>query len=184
MRVIWKQILSILLLFNLSTALIQAQKIEDLSIKRDQESWKKLPKPIGFVNDFDGLYSPKEKYCLDSLIRIYNRNAQIEIAVVTIDTLMIAKDKFDNYILSLANAWDVGEKEKNNGILVAISKGYRKMRVQNSYGIEKLMTDEETKQIIDNYFITAFKKNAYYKGTLEGLKQIANFIQKKRKATN
>ena len=41
------------------------------------------------------------------------------------------------------------KSRKKNGILIGISKGYRKIRIQNENGIEKIITDEETKSIIE-----------------------------------
>ena len=79
---------------------------------------------------------------------------------------------FDNYTLLLLNHWEAGGARKNNGILIGISKGHRKMRIHNGYGIERLMTDAETKAIVDTAFIPLFKKGRYFEVTLKGLKAI------------
>lgn len=83
--------------------------------------------------------------------------------------------------LRLANTWGVGKKEKNNGVTICISKGYRRMRICNGYGIEKVLSDAETKAIVDRDFIPSFKAGDYYKGTLMGLEAIMARLDAKMK---
>ena len=131
-----------------------------------------IPKPVGRVNDFEKIYTRKEIKILDSLISGFEKKTTIQIAVITIDTSMIDEKNMDDWTLEVMNTWGVGQKDKNNGILIGISKGYRHMRIQNGYGIEKILTDNETKKIIDKEFIPFFKKAKYFEGTLTGLKAL------------
>ncbi|HLG39317.1 MAG TPA: TPM domain-containing protein [Chitinophagaceae bacterium] len=122
----------------------------------------RLPDPIGFVNDFESIFSRAEKRYLDSIISKFEKITTIQIAVITVDTSMTDKKEFDNYILRIANKWGVGQKEKNNGIAVGFSKAYRVIRIQNGYGIERILSDAETKEIIDNAFIPDFKQGKIF----------------------
>ena len=63
----------------------------------------------------------------------------------------------------------VGKKVENNGILIGIRKSLRKIRISNGNGIEKKITDGETKKIIDSIIIPEFKKGKYFDGTLQGM---------------
>jgi hypothetical protein len=71
-----------------------------------------LPQPAGYVNDYENIYSAKEKETLDSLISNFEQTTTIQIAIVTIDTSMTAKNSFDEFTLRIGNAWGVGQKEK------------------------------------------------------------------------
>ncbi len=117
-----------------------------------------LPKPIGFVNDFENIFTDKQEQVLDSLVKNFEKETTIQITIVTLDSSYTNKSEFDNYTFKLANNWGVGQKDKDNGILIGISSSMRKMRIKNGYGIEKLLTDEETKALIDSLFIPEFKK--------------------------
>jgi uncharacterized membrane protein YgcG len=66
----------------------------------------------------------------------------------------------------------VGQKQKNNGVTIGLSKGYRFMRIENGYGIQNILTDNETKKIIDSAFIPYFKKGEYFEGIVNGLEAI------------
>lgn len=138
-----------------------------------------FPKPIGYVNDFEKVFSANEVKFLDSIISDFDHRTTNQLSVITIDTSMVRVIDFDNYILKIHNAWGVGQKGKNNGIVIGLSKGYRHMRISNGYGIEKIISDAETKTIIDSVFIPFFKKGLYFEGTLQGLKTIMARLENK-----
>jgi uncharacterized protein len=133
-----------------------------------------LHQPIGYVSDFENILTTAQENYLDSIIRAYEEKTSIRIALITIDTSMTSRNDFDNYILKIANHWGVGRKGKDNGITIGISKCYRTMRIQNGYGIEKKLSDSETKTIIDSAFIPSFKKGQYFEGMITGLLAIMN----------
>jgi len=136
-----------------------------------------FPRPVGYVNDFEKIFSASEVKFLDSIISDFDRRTTNQLSVITIDSSMVRKTDFDNYIVKIHNAWGVGQKGKNNGILIGLSKGYRHMRISNGYGIEKIISDAETKTIIDSVFIPFFKKDLYFEGTLQGLKTIMSRLE-------
>lgn len=135
-----------------------------------------LPAPTGYVNDYENLFTEKEQIHLDSLIGAFENTTTIEIAIITLDSSAAAREDFDKLTLEIARKWGVGKKETNNGVLIGICSDYRKIRIQNGYGIEKILSDEETKQIIDNYFIPGFMQEGYYKGTYDGLTELMRIL--------
>lgn len=143
-----------------------------------------LPKSAGYVNDFENIYSAGEEKVLDSLIKNFESRTTIQMVIVTIDTAMIARDSFDAFSLRLANVWGVGQKGKNNGVTIVISKGFRRMRIQNGFGIEKFLTDGETKLIIDTEFIPAFRQAKYFEGTFNGLLALMNVLGQRYRQTD
>lgn len=143
--------------------------------------WDNLPEPGGFINDYENLYTDREEAILDSLIKDFEKRTTIQIAVFTIDTTLTSSDSLDALTLRLARHWGVGLKDKNNGVLIGISKGYRKMRIQNGYGIEKVLTDDETKQIINTAFTPSFRDAKYFEGTFHGLFELMNILGQRYK---
>lgn len=93
----------------------------------------------------------------------------------------VSKEKFDELSLQIARTWDVGKKEKSNGILIAISKGHRQIRIQNGDGIVLILSDEETLEIIQNQMIPYFKKEKYFEGTQSGLLKIIELLKNRLK---
>jgi len=136
-----------------------------------------IPRPIGYVNDFEHLFTADESGFLDSIIGHFERKTTIQIALVTIDTTMTSREDFDNFVVRIGKVWAVGQKEKRNGIVIGISRGYRKMRIEKDYGIEKLLSNSETKMIIDTAFIPSFRKSKYFDGTLNGLQTLIRRLE-------
>jgi uncharacterized protein len=147
--------------------------------KQAYSYWDSLPNPVGWVNDFEGLFTNKQKQHLDSIIENFKRETEIEIAIVTVDSSATSRERFDSLTLYMANKWGVGQAGKDNGILIGISKGHKKIRIQNGYVIEKLISDDETKMIIANYFLPAFKSGNYYTGTRDGLIKLIDLLKLK-----
>lgn len=160
--------------------IIQKDSLKTKSIELFREVyWNNLPKPVSWTNDYENLYTDIEQTKLDSIISKFEKETSIEISIVTIDTIKTSEEKFEDLTLHIAQTWKIGKAEKDNGILIGISKGYRRIRIQNGNGIEKIITDEETKSIIENYFIPKFKKGEYYNGTLNGLCEIIKLLKSK-----
>lgn len=130
------------------------------------------------IIDYEKIFTEKDIQILDSIINICWKNAIADIAIVTIDERHTDKAHFDQYVFNNLTGYAQGEYGKNNGIVIAISKQLRQMRIENGYGIEKIMSDVVTKKIIDEYFIPKFKYDNYFEGTLNGLNAIISHLGK------
>lgn len=138
-----------------------------------------VPKSLGWISDYEKLFTKEQVSTLTQIINDFNKKSEIQIALLTVDSTMTTAQNFDNFTLKVANTWGVGQKEKDNGILIGFSCGFRKIRINNGYGIEKLISDAETKKIIDNYFIPGFKSGDYYAGAKSGLTELIKLLNTK-----
>ena len=144
-----------------------------------QVFWDNLPKPHNWTNDYENLFSKEEETKLNQIISDFEKETTVEIAIVTIDTFKVSKEKFEDLSLHIARTWGVGKKEKSNGILIAISKGYLKIRIQNGDGIVLFLSDDETAKIIRNDIIPYFKKEDYFEGTKAGILKLIELLRKR-----
>lgn len=136
-----------------------------------------LPKPENGVCDYEHLFTATEIFKLNSILIEFEKQTAIEIVIITVDTMFVARQNFEDFTLRIATRWEIGKKEADKGILIAISRGYRRMRIENGYGIEQLITDIETKQLIDSYFIPDFKNGEYFKGTESGVRELTRILK-------
>ena len=146
-------------------------------IDKDSNAPEQLPEPVGYVNDFEQILNRKQKNQLEKVLRDYEKQTTTEIVVVTVKTIEPYETLFD-YSLNIAKIWGVGKAEKNNGVLIAVSKNLRNIRIQNGLGIEDHLTDEKTKIIISQFMIPEFKKGNYYEGILNGVNEIIKELNK------
>jgi uncharacterized protein len=127
-------------------------------------SQKIEPKPVPpvAVNDFGNMLEPFQRQALEQKIRNYNDSTSSAIVIITVPDLQgydIAE-----VALKYLRDWGIGTKEKNNGVLILVSKADRKARIETGYGMEGVLPDILAKQIIDDRMIPFFKQNDYYRG--------------------
>lgn len=134
-------------------------------------------RPVGYINDFERIFSESETKDLDSLVKAFEKETTAEIVVVTLSRNFAPAEKFDSMVTVLHNNWGVGKKGKNNGVLIAICNDYRKIRIDNGYGVEAKLTDKETKEIIETIIIPGFRKQEFYEGTRKGILAIMKEIR-------
>jgi uncharacterized protein len=139
--------------------------------------WKSPPKATSWVNDFEDIFTSTEERKLEKQILAFKAKTGMEIAIVTIDKRAMTAEEFDAFTLEIAKDWAIGSKEKNDGMLIAISKGLRRIYIHNGIGTAEIFSDAATAKIIDEVFIPAFKKGEYYQGTKDGLNSITKKLK-------
>lgn len=71
----------------------------------------------------------------------------------------------------------VGQKNKNNGVTVVISKNMHKAAIAVGLGLEQTLSDVTCKRIIDTIMIPSFRQGDYNKGILNGLKEVIRILE-------
>jgi len=138
------------------------------------------PSPPMLVNDLaDILTREQEQHLEEKLVR-FDDTTSIQIAVVTIASL--EGSDVGEYAVELGRKWQVGNKATNNGIVLLISKGDRKVFIAPGYGLESKITDYEAKTIIDREIIPNFKNGSFYRGIDEGVDALIQVTQGAYKA--
>jgi len=118
--------------------------------------------PAGFVNDYAHVLTEEQRQALENKLSQFEKSSTNEISVVIIPNLQ--DDTIENFAVKLFEAWGIGKKEKDNGILLLIAMQDRKMRIEVGYGLEDKVTDAQAGWIINNVMKPAFKENNYYAG--------------------
>ena len=89
---------------------------------------------------------------------VYKRQGA-QIVVVTVQSL--GGQSIEEYATELFRKFGIGDKEKNNGVLLLCSTGDRLFRIEVGYGLEGRLTDGKTGRIQDEYIIPYLKENDY-----------------------
>lgn len=136
----------------------------------------KFPLPQGFINDYAGILPPTQRARIENILDQVEKKTTAEISVVTVKTT--SPLSVEQYAVRLFEAWGIGKKGKDNGILILVASGDRKMRIEVGYGLEGAVTDLESNQIINGYMTPYFKKGDYFSGIYAGVVLIAGLIEK------
>lgn len=128
-----------------------------------------IPEPMSpprLVNDYAGLLNPDEQNALEQKLRAYHDSTSTQIYVVTVKDLSGYEPS--DFAFRLGEKWGVGQKGKNNGIVILIKPRIGNERgrafIATGYGMEEVIPDVVARQIVDREMIPYFKENKYYKG--------------------
>jgi uncharacterized protein len=110
---------------------------------------QELPKPQGYVNDFAGVIPPDQRERLQKLSQELKQKTDAELVVVTMPT--IGGEDATEYANKLFASWGMGEKSKNNGVLVFLALKERQIRVEVGYGLEGILPDGLVGGVLDTY---------------------------------
>src|SRR5258705_1697309 len=138
------------------------------------ESVSTLPAPTGYVNDFAGVLSPSTKLNLENLCTQLDRQANAQIAVVTIKTLD-NEQPIDEFATALEEKWKVGKKGTDRGVLMVVVMNPRKYRIEVGYGLEGILNDAKVGDI-GRMMVPTLRQNDYNTGITVGVQQIARII--------
>jgi uncharacterized protein len=122
------------------------------------------------VTDFTNTLSYNEWRTLESRLKQFEDSTSTQIEVLLINSLDGA-DIFD-YAMKVFDENKIGAKSKNNGVLIVVAKEDHKIRITTGYGLEGVLTDALTTQIIEREIKPYFKASNYYAGLSSGISSI------------
>lgn len=144
------------------------------------QSTATYPKPKGFINDYEGDFTPEQAKNLDQAVKEllfktmqHDSTKGIEIAVVTVTEPMFGDNKeMSAYATQLGDKWGVGKGGENKAIIIAYSKKIRKITIVTGTGLDNLLTPAFCHRIIDERMAPEFKRGDYYSAIMNALKAI------------
>lgn len=127
-----------------------------------------------YITDKVGVFSETEKAALTSKIEEIEKATSIEIAVLVVPTV---DDDINLAAVDVGNAWWVGKKGQDNGLILLIAVDDKKWSIQVWYGLEGTLPDLITKRIGEARFPPNFRNGDYYQGVLEMLDDALGYIK-------
>lgn len=133
-------------------------------------------KDFVFVYDKAGVIPPAHERKIQSISLELIQKTRIPVVVVTMPDIEGAE--YNEYANRLYEAWGIGEKGTDKGVLIFVTVKERKMRIEVGYGLEGILPDGLAGEIRDQYMIPYLKKNKYGDGILNGTLAVARIIAK------
>jgi uncharacterized protein len=122
------------------------------------------------VTDFTNSLSFNEWRTLESRLQRFEDSTSTQIAVLLISSLK--GEAIEDYSMQVFEKNKLGQKSKDNGVLVVIAKDDKKARIDVGYGLEGVLTDAMTFQIITDEMAPSFRANNFYAGVTSGVSAI------------
>ncbi len=111
---------------------------------------------------------------LEKELTVYEDSTSNQIAILIVSSL--DGEPIENYSLRVAEAWKLGTKDKDNGVLLVIAVDDHKIRIEVGYGLEGVLTDAICSRIIRNEVAPAFRQNKYDEGVINATRAIISAI--------
>ena len=137
---------------------------------------QKFPKPKGAINDFAEVISQEYENSMYQLAREILQKTGTAIVVATFKTI----DDNDpaDYANKLYETWGIGKKGEDKGVLIFLAVKERRVRIETGYGVEGILPDGLTGEILDRYAVPHFKKGDYNKGLLSTVAAVSSIVAK------
>lgn len=129
------------------------------------------PAPANHFNDYAGVISPATATQLNHELAQFERDTGNQF-VVAIYPKMQSDSSIEDYTVRVARAWNVGTKQKNNGVVLFIFTQDHKMFIQTGYGLEGALPDVICKRIIGDEIAPHFKRGDFNGGVVAGVHSI------------
>lgn len=126
----------------------------------------KIPAVQTSVYDYASIFNPTQKASLENKLIHYTDSTSTQIVIITIPSLR--GEDIGMLAPRWAHEWGIGQKGKDNGVLILFADQDRKIWIAPGYGVEHLLTAGQTGELVRNVFIPEFRKGDYYAGFDKG----------------
>ncbi|MCY6959390.1 TPM domain-containing protein [Clostridium brassicae] len=145
---------------------------------QEVKAQSKFPQPTNFkyVNDYVGILDDISKQYIISVGKELEDKTGAQAVVVIINSLK--EEEIRNYGAGLFRSWGIGQKGKDNGLLILLSMKEKRWSVEVGRGLEGALPDVLTNRVMEEVAIPEFKKNDFSKGIKNAYSVFSDYIGK------
>jgi uncharacterized protein len=140
------------------------------------------PKPERYFNDYAGVVSIEAARRFNEQLAQFERETSDQVVVAVWQT-MPSQSSIEDFTQRTFQAWTVGQKGLNNGVVLFVFVKDRRMRIQPGYGLEGALPDILCDQIIRNEIAPHFRSDDYEGGLAAGIDAVCKAIRGEYKGT-
>jgi uncharacterized protein len=133
-----------------------------------------IPPLAARVTDLTNTLTLAEKQALEAKLADWEARTTNQLAVLMVPTT--SPEPIESYSIRVAEAWKIGRKGNDNGVLFLVAKDDRKMRIEVGYGLEGTLTDVTSRRIIAENIAPLFKDGKFAAGIDAGINRIISVV--------
>jgi uncharacterized protein len=134
-----------------------------------------VPYLSGRIVDEAGLLSPAARDRVTAMLKAHEEATGNQVAVLTLPTL--EGESVEDYAVRVFEDWKLGQKDKDNGVLVLVVPQDRRMRIEVGYGLEGVLTDAAASRVIRDLMTPRFREGNYDVGIESGVTGILQVLE-------
>jgi uncharacterized protein len=133
-----------------------------------------VPYLSGRVVDNAEILKSATRERVSAVLKAHEQSTGDQIAVLTVPT--IGDESIEAYAVKVFETWKLGQKGKDNGVLLVVAPKDRKLRIEVGYGLEGTLTDVAASRIIRNVITPQFKAGDFDNGLADGVDAIIGVL--------
>ena len=133
-----------------------------------------IPPLTGRVVDLNGTLTGEQRRELEASLEGFEKRKGSQISVLITGSTF--PEPIESFAIRVAEAWKIGRKGVDDGIVLVIAKSDQAMRLEVGYGLEGAVPDAVAKRLIEEEFIPRFRGGDFYGGLSAGLDRLMRVI--------
>jgi uncharacterized protein len=126
------------------------------------------------ITDVTGALSSGQIQTLEQTLAAFEARKGVQVAVLIVPTTQ--PETVEHYAARVFDEWKLGHEGVGDGVLLAIAKNDRRLRIEISYGLESVLDNPTLQRIIDEEIVPRFKQGDFYEGVSAGVEHIMEVI--------
>jgi uncharacterized protein len=138
------------------------------------QSLQPVPKLESRVTDLTGTLTAGQQAELEQKLADFEARKGAQIAVLLVPTTQ--PEEIEQYSIRVTDAWKLGRKKVDDGALLILAKDDHKLRIENGYGLEGVLTDAASNRIIEDTMVPLLRQGQYFAAISAGVDQMMRLI--------
>lgn len=135
-----------------------------------------VPQLAARVTDLTATLSEAERSALEGKLAAFEEKTGAQMAVLLVPTTQ--PEPVETYAIRVADAWKVGRKGRDDGVLLVVARNDRRLRLEVGYGLEGAIPDAIAKRIVDEDIAPKFREGRYAAGIDAGVDRVVAIVEK------
>jgi uncharacterized protein len=131
-----------------------------------------IPQLKARVTDTSGTLSPGDIAGIEAQLKAFEQKKGSQMVVLVVPTTQ--PEAIEQYSLRVAEAWKIGRKGVNDGVILLVAKNDRKMRIEVGYGLEGAIPDAVAKRVIAEVISPKFRSGDFAGGIRAGVEKLTS----------
>ncbi|WP_137175048.1 YgcG family protein [Massilia sp. HP4] len=137
-----------------------------------------VPKLATRVTDQAGMLDAAQRQRLEAVLADYEAKTGSQIAVLLVKST--EPEAIEQYSIRVTDAWQLGRKGVDDGVLLVVARdnpsALRRLRIEAGRGVQGVLTDAQSKRILQDVIAPHFRQEHYYEGLVAGVGAIATLL--------
>lgn len=168
----------LVLLLCFALLFVEAARAQAVS----QPGFVAVPELTARVTDAAGMLTAQQRGALESVLADHETRTGSQIAILTVNST--APEAIEQYSIRVTDAWKLGRKGVDDGVLLVVAKdnpsSLRRLRIEAGRGVQGVLTDAQSKRVLQDVIAPHFRNNDYYGGLSAGVSAIATLLDKEQ----